>query len=287
MVGGKIEVEERFLASGGGGSNTAAGFSRLGLKTSCIARFGDDLFGDFVKKDLEKETFDKRYLVQKKGDVTDYSTILVNPSGSRVILVSRGKTKIDHSIFPWEALDQTGWLYLASLEGNVLLLEEVVNKAFKKGIMIVLNPGSRELSQKEKLISLFPKVKALVLNKEEAEMFTQEKEDDKVFAQIAQMGAEIIVITQGRVGAHLLCRGKHIFSEAFRGGEIDETGAGDAFSAGFVSGLVKDFSLEDALKLGMANGYNVVTKMGCKAGLLCEKDIDEWLGRKLRIEEKN
>lgn len=284
--GRKIEVEERFLVSGGGGTNTATGFSRLGLKTACIARFGDDLFGDFVLKDLEKEGFDKRYLIQKKGDVTDYSTILVSPDASRVILVYRGKTRIDEISFPWQALDQTRWLYLASLEGNVELLEKVVEEAGKKGVMIALNPGSRELAKKEKLLSVFPKVKALILNMEEAEMFTKEKKE-AVFEKVSKVGPEIVVVTQGKKGAHLFSEGKHLFSEAFTGGEIDETGAGDGFSSGFVSGLVKGFSLKDCLKLGMANGHHVVTKIGCKAGLLREVDIKDFLGRNLKIEEES
>jgi len=285
MKGEKIEVEERFLISGGGGSNTAAGFSRLGLETACIARFGDDLFGNFVLKDLEKETFDKKYLLQRKGDVTDYSTILVNPDASRVILVSRGKTRIDEAIFPWLALEETRWLYLASLEGNVDLLEKVVEEAGQKGVLVALNPGSRELKQKEKLVALFPKVKALVLNKEEAKMFTGEEEDEVVFGKISKVGPEIVVVTQGKAGTHLFSGDRHLFSEAFTGGEVDELGAGDAFSSGFVGGLVKGFNLADALKLGMANGYSVVTKIGGKAGLLYERDIEDWLKRNLKIEQ--
>lgn len=283
--GAKIEVEERLMVSGGGGSNTATGFSRLGLKTACIARFGDDLFGDFVREDLEKESFDKKYLVCKKGDVTDYSTILVNPDASRVILVSRGKTRIDEQTFPWQALEETRWLYLASLEGNVDLLEKVVEKAGEKGIFVALNPGSRELRQKEKLLALFPKVKVLILNKEESKMFTQEEEERRVFEKISKVVPEIVAVTQGREGAHLFSRGTHLFSKAFSGNEIDETGAGDAFSSGFVGGLVNGFNLTDALKLGMANGYSVVTKLGCKTGLLYEKDIEDWLGRDLKIEQ--
>lgn len=277
MVGQKIEPEELFISSGGGGTNTAVGFSRLGLKTACIARFGDDLFGKFLISDLEKESFDKKYLIEKKGDNTDYSTILVNPDGSRIILVYRGKTRIEESVFPWQALEETKNLYLASIEGNIDLLIKVVEKAKEKGINIFLNPGSRELKEKEKMLSIFPKLKALILNKEEADGFgLSERPKD---------GPEIIVITNGRQGAKLFSQEKNLFVEAFSGPVIDETGAGDAFSAGFVSGLVKGFSLEKAVKLGMANGRSVVTKLGAKPGLLYEKEIEDWLERKLRIEQ--
>lgn len=276
-IGGKIEIEEALFSSGGGGTNAAAGFARMGLKTACIARFGDDLFGQFILRDLQKEKFDKKYLLQKRGDNTDHSTILVNPDGSRIILVYRGKTKIDESVFPWQALEETKWLYIASIEGNVDLLIKVVDKAREKGISIALNPGSRELKEKEKLKAIFPKIKTLILNKEEADSFG-------LFRR-PKDGPEIVVITNGRAGAKLFFSGENLFAEAFQGPVIDETGAGDAFSSGFVSGLVKGFPLEKSLKLGMANGRSVVTKIGAKTGLLCENEIDDWLGRKLKIEQ--
>ncbi len=279
MVGQKIEPEEMLVSSGGGGTNTAAGFSRLGLQSACIARFGDDLFGKFLLSDLEKEVFSKKYLIEKKGDNTDYSTILVNPDGGRIILVYRGKTRIEEDIFPWQALEETKNIYLASIEGNIDLLIKVVEKAKEKGINIFLNPGSRELKEKEKLLSVFPKLKALILNKEEADNFgLSERPKD---------GPGVVIITNGRQGAKLFSEEKKFFAEAFSGEVIDETGAGDAFSAGFVSGIIKGFSLEKSLKLGMANGRSVVTKLGAKPGLLYEKEIEDWLGRSSKIEQIN
>lgn len=276
QIGGKIEVDELLWSSGGGGTNTAAGFARLGLQTACVARFGDDVFGKFVLDDLGKENFDKKYLIQKRGDHTDYSTILVNPDGSRIILVYRGKTRIGDDIFPWQALEETKYLYIASLEGNVDLLIKVVDKAVEKEIKIVLNPGHRELRDREKLRMIFPKLKALILNREEAE---------EVGSLSEELKPEIIVVTNGRQGAKLYSPKENLFAEAFVGPVVDETGAGDAFSAGFVAGLIKGLPLEKCLKLGMANGASVVSKLGAKTALLHEQEIDDWLKRNLKIEQ--
>lgn len=275
-VGGKIEVDDLLVSSGGGGTNTASGFARLGLKTACVARFGDDLFGKFVISDLEKEAFDKKYLIEKKGDNTDYSTILVNPDGARTILVYRGKTRINTGVFPWIVLDETKWLYLASVEGNVDLLVEIVGKAKEKGVAVVLNPGNRELQEQEKLASIFPKLKALILNREEAEICGVSDWQDGC--------PEIVVITNGRQGAKLFSQQKNFFAESFVDLVIDETGAGDAFSSGFVTGLVKGLPMEVCLKMGMANGASVVSKFGAKTGLLRESEISKWMRRPLKIE---
>lgn len=275
-VGEKIEVEELFLSSGGGGTNTAAGFARLGLSTACVARFGDDLFGGFVLKNLQREKFDLKYLIKKTGDTTDCSVVLVNPDGSRTILVNRGKTKIDSVVFPWQVLEETKWLYIASLEGNVDLLTEIVAKAKEKGTEVVLNPGNRELQAGEKLRPVFSQIKALVLNRGEADEFGIHGR--------WETGPEIVVITNGCQGVKLFCPKVNLFAEAFVVPVVDETGAGDAFSAGFVAGLVKGLSLKEALKLGVANGASVVSQFGAKSGLLRENEAADWLGRSLRIE---
>lgn len=276
MVGSKIEPEELAMSSGGGGVNTAIGFSRLGLRTACIAKFGDDLFGQFIAEKLAEERFDKRYLMQRKGDNTDYSTILVNPDGSRTILVYRGKTRIEEKGFPWEALENTNYVYIASLEGNVDLLAKVVNKASEMGVGIILNPGSREIRGKEKLLPLLPKLKVLILNREEAESFG-------LTGSLKELVSEMLIITGGRQGARFFSKEKKIFAESFTVPVIDETGAGDAFSTGFVGGLIKGYPVEKCLKLAMAEGASVVGKFGAQAGLLYEKEIACWMSRKLRI----
>ena len=285
VVGSKIEVDDLLLASGGGGSNTAAGFSRLGLRTALIARFGEDLFGNLVVEDLKKEEFDTQYLVQRKDDQTDFSTILVNPDGSRTVLVHRGKTRIDESIFPWEILDQTGWLYLASLEGNVDLLAKVVEKAVEKQVKVAFNPGSRELKTGGEIAQIFPKLKVLILNESEAKMFSSETDTLKAFDKVADLGAGITVVTCGRSGAYLRNGDNRLFAEIFSVPAVDETGAGDAFSTGFIGGLVKGLTLENSLKLGMAESASVVSAVGCKTGLLKQGEIDSWLEKPLGIKK--
>lgn len=277
-IGEKIEADEFLPTSGGGGSNTAVGFSRLGLKTACIARFGDDLFGQFVLQDLKKETFDKKFLQQKKGDTTDYSTILISPNGSRTIIVSRGKTRLEEKDFPFKALELTKNLYIASVEGNTDLLKEIVNRSYHLGVSVYLNPGSREIKDKEKITSILPKLKLLILNNEEAEEFGF-KNSQMIIRP------EMMIITNGRQGAKLFSSAGNYFIESFLTPAVDETGAGDAFSSGFVGGLLLGLSIEDSLKLGMANGASVVRYIGAKTGLIGKADIKEWMSKRLRIEK--
>jgi len=269
----KVEVNEMTIAAGGGGTNTAAGLARLGFNCACVARFGGDWVGQWLVKKLAEENFDQKYLRQIEKEKTDYSTILLSPQGERIILVNRGQTRIDKITFPFEVLTETKWLYLASLEGNVALLTEVIKQANENNVAVVLNPGRRELAQKDVLRNLFNKVKVLILNEEEAILFWG-KEYQK---SLADCQAEIIVVTQGKEGVSWFHQGCLKTMAAKMGKVVDTTGAGDAFSVGLTAGLMEDYLPEKAMKMGLLEAAAVIAKVGAKTGLLNRTELNEGL----------
>ena len=126
--GTKSEVDRLVICSGGGGTNTAVGFSRLGLKAAVVARCGWDFAGKIVRKEIKKEGVDDCFLVQLEGEQTDYSTFLVAPDGNRTILVYRGGTRLEKSVIDFKNLNSS-WFYVSSLEGNLDLLADLVSHA--------------------------------------------------------------------------------------------------------------------------------------------------------------
>ena len=263
LEGGKIEIEEFFFQSGGGATNTAVGFSRLGLKTAAVARFGDDLPGQWLAKELEAEEFDRRFLLQVKGDKTDYSTILVGDNGERIILVSRGQSRLEEKIFPLSKLPASQWVYLSSLEGNLPLLEKIVFWAKERGSRIALNPGGRELEEKKRLRVLLPLLTVLIVNEEEASAFWGKNWQPA----IRRCPAGITVVTKGAKGACLASKGKLIEEPIFKRKTVDATGAGDAFSVGLLAGLCWEKNLKESLRLAMITSGLVVGALGAKTGL--------------------
>ncbi len=275
LSGGKIEVAKREMAVGGGGTNTAVGFSRLEFGCACVSRFGNDWAGSWLKENLEKENFDKRYLRQIKGEETDFSTILLSPTGERIILTFRGKTRVDDEIFPFDVLAQTRWLYLASLEGNVDLLEKIVDQAQKLKVLVALNPGNLELQHQNRLRRIFSKVKLLVLNEEEARGLWRER----YLEELPKAGPEIVVVTCGKNGAYFCQAGKIFQEPALAGKVVDATGAGDAFSVGLAAGLIWGRSLSWSVRAGMTESLSVIGKIGAKEGLLTRRELEEKLER--------
>lgn len=281
--GVKAEVERLEICSGGGGTNTAVGFSRLGLKAAVVARCGWDFAGKIVRQEIKKEGVDDRFLIQVEGEQTDYSTILVAPDGNRTILVYRGGTRLEKSMIDFKNLNAF-WFYLSSLEGNLDLVEALTEHAKKNHIKIAVNPGKKELAQKKKLLEIAQNFDVFIVNREEAaQLLGMTIVDEKVFDKTCLALPKVItVVTEGVKGAHVCVpkKGKLII-DGLKMKMVEATGAGDGFSAGLIAGLAKGWQLEKALRLGVANGASAVTQIGAKAGLIKEKEIDFWLSKKL------
>ena len=285
--GAKCEVEKLVITSGGGGTNTAVGFARLGVKAAVLARCGWDFAGRMIRKELKKEKVDDSLLIQIEGDQTDYSTILIGPDGGRSILVYRGGTKLEKSVIAFQKL-KTKWFYISSLEGNLDLLAKTIEFAKKSKIKVAVNPGRREIEQKEKLLPLLEKVDVLIINREEAAKLVEEEFfDPKLFKKTALVSEGLVVVTQGAKGVYLFDQEDNLLvSDGFKVKMVDATGAGDGFGCGFVAGLIKGWGLEKALKLGISNGAAAIIEIGAKAGLLYEKNIHNRLQKPLKMEWK-
>ncbi len=274
VYGGKIAIEEQVITTGGGATNAAVGFERLGLQTAAVCCVGKDDWGLFVRKKLKSEGVSLLY-VQQSDLPTSYSTMLVAKDGGRSALVYR-KASSDLS---WHKVDwgklNPDWFYVSSLGGDFNLLTKIIREAQAKGIKVALNPGSKEIQAVDKLKKFLPSVDVLLLNRQEAARLTKHefKNKEAVIGDAMKLKVGVVAITEGRKGATVIKGGKVIKLPAFKTKIVEETGAGDAFGAGLVAGLIKGYALDKALKLGLANGASVVTEFGPKKGLLFETDV--------------
>lgn len=289
VYGGKMEVEDMFLAVGGAGTNVAVGLRRLGLSVASLVRVGNDLLGELVINDLKLEGVETG-LVQKvdKGK-TGTSIVLVASDGGRSIITFRGESKeIEGKEVDWKRLEEINWIQISSVGGNLSLVEDLVSFANLKKILVGFNPGKLEMSNLERLKDLFKKINLLVVNKMEAEIILRKTGFSRVEMArgLLRLGVSMVAVTEGRNGACLANKERVIDMVSFRVKSIDETGAGDGFCAGLVAGIIDGKDLAVALKMGVANGASEVTRLGVKTGLLYDEEMPKWLMKKVKIIEE-
>lgn len=281
-LGSKIEINDIVFTTGGGGTNASVTFSRQGFKTACIGTIGEDRDGEEIIDDLAKEGVNIDYF-QKNNEEnatrTAYSVILVHPSAERTILSYKGEGQhFSVAKIPFDKLE-TDWLFLDSLGGHYDLLETAVKWARSNDIKIATNPGGKELEHGlDKLKILLENADIMIVNQEEAAKISgiDYKKEEEVFKFMDELVKGIFIMSKGPNGV-AVSDGKKIYRAGIPDSPVVErTGAGDAFSSGFVAEYIRSGDIEKAIQFATANASSVVAKFGAKAGILKAGDWGPW-----------
>lgn len=278
VYGGKMEVEQVEIVSGGGATNTAVSFAKKELNTAIVAELGNDPQSLLVQRDLEEGQVDTRHLVQEPDETTAVSVVLIAADGGRSIMVYRGAaamlTKTD---VPLDKLE-TRWIHISSLGGNMDLLKIILTWAKKNDTRVSLNPGMKEIGHRDKLLALLSLVEILFVNRDEAkELWGIDYTDDSMWNSMQPIhGSYVTVITDGARGGKIMNNGKVSFFEGAKVKKVvDSTGAGDAFASGMVAGVLYGKTYEQAVGWGIKNATSVLHHVGAKKGLLTLGEINK------------
>lgn len=272
-LGSKIEVENVFLTSGGGGTNAAATFANQGFKVAYCGSVGQDNFGDLIVEELKKINVNTDFIVKTKAKPTNIAVILMQPRRDRTILVYRGASDVlEKADIPWPRLKETRWFYLAPFSGKLTsLTERLVSFAKDNGIKVALNPGYRQLTLPRPVLQrILKKIDILILNREEAALLSKipYQKEKEVFKKIDELTPGIAIMTKGGEGV-TVSDGMFLYRAKSLGLKlVDGTGAGDAFGSGFVAGMMQKNDIVHSIQLAMANSGYAITKLGAKEGLL-------------------
>ena len=268
--GEKITVDKMDILVGGNAANVAVGTSRLGLNTGLVAEIGKDEFAQKIIDTLTKEKVDVSNIQQTEGQQSSFSTI-INFKGERTIFSEHVKRSHD---FNFENVSAK-WVYLTSLgEEWIDAYNKIVDFVKKTNCRLAFNPGTLQISAGKKNIENVLHISdVLFVNKEEGEALLEyrprQKSIEDITLNLQKFGPKIVVITDGKNGSIAIDDKGNISKKGIVETQVvEKTGAGDAYSSGFLSALIKNKSINDAMDLGTKNSASVITKVGAQAGLL-------------------
>jgi ribokinase len=277
-VGEKFLIKETEQFTGGGGSNTAVSFSRLGLKTGIITKLGNDPVADIVLKELKKENI--TFLGKKIKGKSAFSVVLDSFERDRTILTYKA---INNDIGINDIkLRKTKWLYFSSLMGKSHKTQEKLARiAKKKGIKIAYNPSSYQTSQGRKYLSkILKNTDLLVFNMDEAKMISNKNKPETILKDLTKLGPKTVCITDGKEAVYVYNTNKMYKAKPHKMKVLERTGAGDAFASGFVAGIVKGKSIEQSIAIGITNSESVIQYRGAKNKLLKYSEVLKILKKK-------
>ena len=279
--GEKITVDKCDFLLGGNAANVAVGLSRLGLNSSICVEIGDDEFSQKIIKALTEEKVNIDLLKQSNGQPSSFSVIL-NFQNERTIFSEHIRRA--HN-FTFDDI-KTKWIYLTSI-GNEWknAYKNVTDYVLQSKCFLAFNPGTLQIEAgRESIVNVLSITNILFVNKEEAVEILNMKYEilniKEVLIKLQKLGPKIVVITDGDNGSYAIDEKGQIFMhDIYKTRVVEKTGAGDAYSTGFLAAILHGLSIKDAMAWGALNSASVIEKTGAQAGLLTRGEMQEGLKR--------
>ena len=253
---------------GGSAPNTVVGLARLGVKTGVIGVVGHDTEGKALLEDLKKEGVEVTGIRTKEGN-TGAALIFIDKCGERTIYILPSVND-DYFASEYEYAGTAKFLHLCSFMSQEQLKMQInFVKALKSSkIKISFSPG--DIYSNFGLDALKPIIElshVVFLNKYEMELLTNLDYSAGALSLVA-MGAQMVVVTLGNHGCFLAIDNDTYTIPAYESKVADTVGAGDAFAAGFIYGLLVG---EDACTCGRYGNLLAsmsTSKFGSRKGLV-------------------
>ncbi len=242
--GGQAIVKKSVKEAGGAAANVIYGLASFGLPCRFYSTIGTDSDADFFISSLKKVNVDVRLSVTHPE--TGRVAIYVDSDGERTFFVHPNAAGNAGVSIPNGDYDEVEHFYLDPFpaENSFETHLKIAMKARARGKKVILNPGYPYSSMGfERLSELLKYTNIVIISQPEVKML--DVEADEFLNYI-----DILVITMGEKGSRAYTDGDEIYCPAFRVKVVDTTGAGDAFSAGFLYGYARGYSLEKCLKAG-------------------------------------
>lgn len=271
MYDRKQEVDEFEVATGGGGGNTAVGFARAGFNSAVVTETGRDTLSQVILNDFHNECVATNFVVQEKREQTGGSIILVGEDGGRSVMVHRGaSSQLDPHDIPMRAIKRVDWVHLSSIAGRKYTLNKISSALREGKTNSSWNPGNKEIEMlaTSKLAADAIPCQIFFVN-------AAEWKDLRPVQQALRRAIPEIVVTNGKAGGKVYLQGERnlLRFESNSKVSVDSTGAGDAFSVGYVSARIFGESPEEACVWGVKNAKSVIKYFGAKPGLLSHRQL--------------
>ncbi len=269
-------IEDYTEACGGSAANTTVGLTRLGCKVGFIGKVASDREGKLQLDCFSAEGVDTNGIIKaeqgKSGSVLGF----VDKKGARALYINSGvNDTIKFEEIKPDYASKAKFLHLTSFVGEKSLqTQKQLLTTLPSDVKVSFDPGAVYAQKGYSAIEpIIKKTYVFMPNSFELEQLTGESDYCKGADFMIGRGVKIVSVKLGRAGCYVTDGRERIRIEPFKVKVVDTTGAGDAFCAGFLFGLIKNKSLSECGRLANSVASRCVMQMGARAGLPYAKDL--------------
>ncbi len=259
-----VTASSRVCQFGGTAGNISYHIGKLGVHCDICGSVGKDFISLGYKEHIDK--FDKiNQIIEIYDDLYTAACFVINDNSKNQMITFHGGALDKNVEFSLKSKikDPSEYFYAINSVQSVPAMVHFAEELKELGIPFIFDPGQvLPLFQRQELINVIEKAQVLICNENEIEIIKQKinLSDEELYKLVP-----IVIITKGEKGSILYSKEQNIKCEipcCKVDDVVDPTGAGDGYRSGFLTGLIKGMSLEDACKLGSVIGSFVVQSMG-------------------------
>jgi sugar/nucleoside kinase (ribokinase family) len=273
-----VAVDAMPTKAGGCAANVAIDLAKQGVRVEIIGCVGQDGAGAALKHALEEHGVDCRQLIFAGGVATSKTVILlVEGEDRRYVHFFGANRSFTVQQIPRDWVAGLKVFYLGGLcvmPGlRMAELSDLLQFCRSKGVVTVVDVViPQQFSAASELCALLPQIDYFLPNDDEARFLTgAENPLEQVRAFLAR-GAKTVIITQGQDGV-TAARGKEYWrAGAYPASVVDPSGAGDAFAAGVITGILRGWNVPEMLRYGSALGVSATRAIGTTDGVFTAKE---------------
>lgn len=275
--GGLRQIEDIVLTTGGNVSNVGIDLSKLGFRVGAVTRVGKDRLAQVLMQEYANHGVDVSGVTVDRDAQTSATMISVDRSGERTFLHTRGcmaNFRVSDILSQLKLIRNAKFLVFGYL-GLVPEMERELPRLFRTvkertGAKILVDTGGlpHRFGKKE-LRSFLSWVDYFIPSFKEAVALTGQKTPERIVEFLFDAGVRTMVgVKLAAKGCYIATREKAVYVRAKKIKKVvDTTGAGDAFVAGFVAGMLRGFDPFQAARIGNATAASCVTRMGASTAI--------------------
>ncbi len=252
-------------ASGGSAANTIHGLAHLGIETGFVGSVGNDEMGKFFKKDMQVNKI--KPILFRSMNETGRAMALISQDSERTFATYLGAA-VDLTVedISYDIYKGYDYFYVEGyLVQDKLMFEKALRLASRAGLKICLDLASYNIVDEnvdffKSMISKY--VDILFANEEEIRSLAGKSPEEG--ARETNEICDTVVIKLGAEGSFCICKEGIVRVGVRPAKDIDTTGAGDLFAAGFIYGHMKGLSSEICGKMGAVLAGRVIELIGAK-----------------------
>lgn len=271
-VGEEVYTNSFSLQLGGGLPATLINLGRLGIDARIATELGNDMFSVFAKEQFKKNNVSPTNLYSGNDIPLNITSAIILKNDRSFITYGKGKIDPDDKAKEEFYSIAKGAKICLMAPGGFL---EVYKKLKSEGTVMVLDMGWDDDLTFEKYSELLSIADYYTPNQKEALKITG-CNNAKDAAYALKKYFDKVVVKVDKDGCIGIDGDEYFFCPSLEQYKnVDSTGAGDAFLAGFTYGLFHDYRLKDCIEFGNITGGKAVTAVGALSAYVNEKELLE------------